>query len=393
MPKTLRFIPLQLFVSAVPAILLNATIPLLGAHMGLSTEIVGMLFAALRAGAIVGTLFISQLTDRYTSRMMAVACEISNLILMASILAVMFLKLPSLILLPLLALRGVTSSSLLVSRFSLIRKIDGGPLGTQTALLVNVVSQSAYGISGILFMTNLITKENAFLIVAIDGLTSIIGAVLFFLSSSEADLQKKIRFHVPLATVTLKNLRQHPWLTLSEAFIAVALGGTNILLVKYGASNFANFGGYGTSLLIYAIFYGLGGLWIMKQHQRLLRFRRTFDLPWVVMFAMVAILGALGNQGIVGVSLCYAGLFIAYAVAKAIMEAIWFQTSTPETAAAISSQKFFMIGIIGAISEFIFSFNNPNDFYLRMIFIFLSGAVIAVYSFNRVKTEAKIASK
>ena len=145
MSKTLRFIPLQLFVSAVPAILLNATIPLLVAHMGLSTEIVGMLFAALRGGAIVGTLFISQLTDRYTSRMMAVACEISNLILMASILAVMFLKLPSLFLVPLLGLRGVTSSSLLVSRFSLIRKIDGGPLGTQTALLVNVVSQSAYG--------------------------------------------------------------------------------------------------------------------------------------------------------------------------------------------------------------------------------------------------------
>lgn len=389
MSKNLKLIPLQLFISTVPAILLNATIPLLGAYLGMSTEMVGLLFACLRCGNIFGTLFISQLTDKFTSRFMAIACEISNLTLMMLILVVIFFHLPGLILIPLITLRGITSSSLLVSRFSLIRKIDGGPRGTQMALMVNVVSQSAYGISGILFMTNLITKDNAYLIVALDGVTSIFGAVLFFLSSSESDIRKNIRLQFPIATITLKNLRQYPWLTLSEVFIAIALGGTNILLVKYGESNFGGYGGYGTSLLIYALFYGLGGLWIMKRHQQLLRFRRTFDIPWVVMFGTVGGLGLLGNKGIVSVSLCFAGLFIAYAMAKAIMEAIWFQSSTPETAAAISSQKLFIIGLVSSLSEFAFGFNNPYDNLVRMIFIFLSGVVITIYFLGHSKVSIR----
>lgn len=167
--------------------------------------------------------------------------------------------------------------------------------------------------------------------------------------------------------------------------MACCMGGTNLMLVKYGSQFFSRTGGYGLTLLLYALLYGVGGIFLTRHiakykavsHSKFLLFS-----IWVPMSLFY-----LGNVSPILQVVCFSVMIASYAVVYSAFNIVWFEISSKEMALTISSVRSLVIGLIWAIGEYVYG-RIESDTILRAVFGVLS--FVAILGFLRMSSEAKM---
>ncbi len=360
---------LQAFISSTPSIVTVAIIPFIVKHLGLAYIWIGVIFFLLRVGLIsgrfIGPFFLKWLKPHY----LCAIFELKNFFLI-TIIWFYFDRIPSSLFAILWLLKGIIIGAISTLVFSWLRHLSDVSKTKRTLITVMAIIQSSYGVAGVIILTttpdiNLIKN-----ILLIDALSSCVGLVTFlnlrrFRAKDTGRGNAFSIFKFPFLN------RERVILLIVDILVAAGLGGANILLVKYGEMYFSTIGGYGTTLVVYAIaFLIVGFLFNIEQSDTDLIIRRLTMLCVPLMWAGLVVLAIASDKsllGIAGFSLVYLNLPIFFLR----IQAKWFTLSTPEEAAKIFAYRSLLVDVVSAVGEVVYG-SIKEDILIRITLLTLA---------------------
>ncbi len=344
-----RFIS-QAIVSATPGVLLTANLPLIASHIGLTLASIGAFYFWYRLGFILSSVLGAPITNRASNRIVAASSEALNVLLSALIVLAYFFELGSL-LSPVLCFKGLLGGLILIVRFHWLKEMEKDSESSKSVLVItNLISQISYGLAGVFLIFSIFNPDNVYWLAILDAATSAVGALLFL--SIPAKLKPPDR-STQFFSFSVLVSGERRWLFLAEFFLACALGGTNLLLVEYGQKYFAGYGGYGLTLTLYALLYGVGGIYlantVKKKSQSASRYLMALPvLP-------IALLALGQSESIYVLIFAFSLLFVAYALIRSAIDVTWFEVSNQSNSALIMASRQLLIGLVWALGEYVYA--------------------------------------
>lgn len=375
---------LQAFISACPAVLIIALCPSFLLYFQGGEGLVGEAFFLVRLGIILGGLFApyALLTVRphILSGLSELLCSCVCIFVFYSFhfglvnLFIFFLFIR-------FALSGVIG----VSRFTWLKSIDERYRPQEIFIFSLALIQSTYAVAGILYLFDIFTKQFLGYIIWADAITSMFGAYLFF---SLKEISPKINTQKVKLIKNYFNSYSRVLLIAADIFLAVAISGTNYLLVEYGEKYFGRMGGYGLTLIIYAFFYFIGGqlmtsklIFLQKHNQLIMRFASIGVVLGFLMFA-------LKYHSTLILIIAFSLVFISYPIALLAFEKKWFQILEKHESASAYSYRLLILSSIWAFGELMFSSIIENDNLIRLSFALLSFLLFQLF-YKEEKVESR----
>lgn len=369
---------LQAFISSCPAILIVAFFPTFLKNFDNGTSVLGISFFLIRLGFIVGGFFVPFLLNHKKPHVISGMCELLCFILSLIILLAYKQQLTN-IFISLIFFRFTLNGIINVTRFSWLKNLEVKHRPREIYLFTVALMQSTYAVAGLFYLFGTFNQNVLEIIIFCDSVTSLIGAILFFNLDAISSNVKSVP--VKLFQNHFKEKRRFT-LLLADMLLAFSLSGTNYLLVEYGENYFSKFGGYGTTLLIYAGFYFLGGQAMTTNYALIKRF--NFQIMKYSSFGIViGFLLFLFSKSNIILVIGFALIFISYPIALLSFEKSWFDLLDKENASAVYAYRYLIISLIWAIGEIIFSSLINNDNQVRLLFSIVSSTVFIHYCKNQ----------
>jgi hypothetical protein len=351
----------QALISSLPAVIVLAFVPQIIAALNLSTELLGITFLLYRLGAIAGGLISPVALRLRAPHVISTFCELCGFIASGLLLLGYLGKIAGLLLLALGA-KGILSGLLAGVRFSWLRNLPDVRLAGRSRVMITSCLQATYGIGGVLLMLTA-SKSLFTAAILVDGLTCLVGAFLFWqLRSLQISRINDAKKPFDWRLKTMKTQPSLYILLISDILMAVAMGGTNMLVVKYSNYYLVRQGGYPTGLILYSIAFLTANVLYQK-----LKNERDFEKlshfsPWILgaSFLLFYILNKSNSIGFV----LFSVILFAYPIYLTYVESAWFATSDPQEVAKVYAVRYLIISIIWAFGELFYAALD-QDFLVR----------------------------
>lgn len=370
---------LQVIISNIPSSIVLGLIPVLSQHMGMSLVDIGIFFLLVRSGSVIGSFFAPRLLSKWAPHVIGAVAEYINCILSLIILLAVFFDIENL-LIATGVFKGWVSGTTGVLRFSWLRRLPDFKYNSQLNLITLAVAQGGYAVIGLLlfFSPPEMLAKTLFLI---DAATSVLGAQFFW------SMKKYGVKALPQICATLVNTLRISMTTqakrimfISSMFLYAAMGGGNILLVKYGEQLFGAKHGYAVALTLYGMFFFLGGQtirWMKSNKEGVILNMKLIFFSLLTMFFSVLLLPSVTVYFLQVV--LFSLLFFFYIVAFLQMQSEWFRLSTPENSSQMGAAQSLSSQSLFAVGEWGYSF-MVSDYFLRAFFLCLSSGIMFFYA-------------
>ncbi len=369
---------LQVIISSMPSVLVTGLMPVLSQPLGLSLAGLGLIFLLLRSGNIFGSLLAPRILEKLAPHKLGTSAElincVSSLLILFSTSATHFAWLFIVCGL----IKGMLAGTVNVLRFSWLRRLPDFQTTSHLTLIANALYQSAYAIVGVLLLIGA-SLTIAKMVLVVDVLTSLFGAYLFWrlkkYGITALNSATKLHWNVFALLVATPARRI---LLLTDIFICCAMGGTNIMLVKYGMEFFGVHHGYAIALILYGVFYFVGGKLIqIKNHGKAVSFNKN-----LIMLALIIMILALFLMPVIKIAslqmILFAVVFLCYPIVILQINNEWFKLSAPHEAAQISAAETIYSQCIWGIGELGYSL-LLHDNMLRAIFLTIGLLAVVFY--------------
>lgn len=352
-PKSVLFnrFTVQVAVSTVAVVLVQGNLPYLLQRAGLSAALLGTLYFLSRLGAILGGMAGPWVLRRYSPHAASAAAEALNLAC-CLILYGAVLHSNAFLVAAAIAVRGLSTGFIPNVRVTWLKALPDQEISRRVLIITRVIVQSSYGLIGALLLLG-VAQPLALALVLLDAATSAF-AIPLFLSMRDFGVEavaKPASAGTALgALFTRKNLP----LLVGDLSLAIAMGGTNIFLVRAGDGLFRFSGGYGLSLVVYAAAYLLGGF-LVQAHGGLLKNILKISeplAPWTLL-ACLAILSWAGLSTAWHAAAFFI-LFLAYPVFLLTLETTWFRVTSQADIGLIFASRQMLISLIWAVGEILY---------------------------------------
>ncbi|APJ03375.1 hypothetical protein [Silvanigrella aquatica] len=369
---------LQVLVSTVPATVTSGFFPVLGTAVAASLLQVGIFFFLMRMGTVIGSICAPRLHESYMPHKIGVGAEVANFLVAIAILFAIFLQ-SSLLLFSCAFFKGLANGSISILRFSWLKQLPNFQKSSHLNLITNSLAQGAYVFVGILlFISNSLIMAQ--IVVIVDAMGSLFGAWLFWsLRNQSITMKYEQSTSLKSRFVTLTKTPQRRVILLTDILVCCAMGGANIMLLKYGNMFFGENNGYAIALVVYGLFFFLGGKLIqLKNKGKVVK----LSLPVVItsMLIMVVSLSLLPfAEHLYLKILLLSGTFFCYPMICLQIQSEWFKICDAEEASVISSSQMIYCQIVFGFFEFIYSILN-NDNFVRALFLQIACVVMLVYT-------------
>lgn len=374
----LNYFVFNTILSNVPSILVIVLIPYLFADSFNPLFISGIVFTAYRLGNITGTYLGPSIAKYATPNKLAVVFEIFNFIT-AFAFAICIYK--SIYSAPLFAFlyyqKGAIAGMHANTRFQWLKAISlQAPSASKISVYTGGIVQAAFGVGGaLLFFTKHVSQDFFLLIFSLDLITSIISAVIFYtLTAGELpSIEKKETFNLfkILKEPKIRNF------AVADFFIALAVAGTNILILRFGNEMFVGKDGYPLSLIIYSTSFLIGSYIVNETRLKNIKLHNQ------VLFFSISSLGIAFLSGGMKI-ISFFIFFLIYPLLLLGLEKSWFENLDAKIAGKAYSQRVIFLSFIWALGEVVYA-NINNDFEVRSIFLFI-GTVLLFLLRNKNKS-------
>ena len=373
----------QALISSVPSVLVLSAIPLINGRLKFSVVSLGTIFLLSRIGAIIGgalTPYLIQKENR--PHVLCATSEVLNLVC-SSVILLSIYRAYSLLFTFMMLLKGLATGVLGNIRFSWLRQFKDIDHSNRILLVITTLVQSAYGLGGVI----LIFKPDASIVedlVILDILSSVIGFIIFLgmssLKTRIINSQPQLNlFRIPFRNNSRRNL------FIIDILVAMGMGGTNILLVKYGDQFFKAWGGYGISLLLYSVFYSIGGSLLHSQQRNITTIAAILKNNSLYILLMGFVLMLLSDLSKYFAILGFSVIFFIYPIVLLHIQMKWFELSSPENASQVFAYRTFFVSVMWAVGELFYSTSNTqSDILCRFLFL-----ILAAFVFLKYKTSSK----
>lgn len=366
--KNYRLFYFQSFISSAPTVLLISLVPYLLNHVfrsDVSLVQVGTLFLLLRLSMIIGSNLAHYLMKKFSFHGLCTALEgahsIALCVLLYSIMNNSIILFYGSIFVRFIGL-GVLNNI----RFSWLKHLDEFENKSKIYIFSKVFIQFSYLIAGLTLIFFKMSTQLLYITVALDIMTSIIGSVLFHklgsLSASKYAATDTSSFNFRFT-----NLKPHVLsLFITDALFAMSMGGINTFIYKNGETYFADIGGYGLVLVLYAIFYLVAGNIITNiKNYHLIKNLSVVGLG----------LSFLAVNFIESYYLCliiFSFIFLCYTTFNLNLEKIWFNTVDKTNASMLFAKRVLLISLINAAGEYAYTLIPNTELQTRSVFAILT---------------------
>lgn len=338
---------LQVAISTVAVVLVAGNIPLLAERAGIAAAHVGLLFFLTRLGAITGAQAGPLALRRWAPHAVSAGAEGVNALFCLALYASVVYSRP-IFLFPLIFLKGIIAGLLPNVRVAWLKSLPAPEIGRRVMVISQVIVQSAYGLIGLLLILG-VAQKIVLGLVLIDAATSLV-AIPIFLSLRDLEIGPLAKAPDSIAARFIFARPNRPILA-ADLTLAVAMGGTNIFLVRTGEGLFKDIGGYGFALMVYAAAYLLGGTLIQAHKGAMfgLRKRAETAAPWVLL-SCLSLLSTANVLPSLRVAAFFI-LFIAYPVFLLGLETRWYEKTSQSNIGRTFATRTLLISFIWAVGE------------------------------------------
>lgn len=335
---------------------------------------IGISFMALRIGSIVGGYALSYLSFKFENRKICALVEFFNFVISIFLIGSLKFKSP-LITCLLLFIRGFNQGIFTIARYGWIKQFESHS-ASRVIILIKNLTQASYGVAGIMVYLINLGMMTPFDLLLVDAITSLLG-FFFFLTFVES---QQINLYSNYIIDRKWSLTKFQFKLIGLDFIlAVAMGGTNSQLVRYGERYFSNLGGYGLTLGLYSIAYLVTGFLRRKSNVQCENLNRFLLNSLLIIFGFVAIWQVPILWIKVFGFLC---VFWSYAEFGIDLEVLWYRHTTTEDVSTTMSHRSAVIGTVLAIFEPVYS-QASNDIALRLLAIIIFVFLIYAFIYNK----------
>jgi hypothetical protein len=368
---------LQIIISSLPSVLVVASLPIIGTSLGMTIAQVGFLFLLARLGAIAGSQIAPYLAERWDVRKISVVCELISLLLASVLYCAAIAQKPSMFFW-ILPFKAVCTGLLVNVRGAWLKSLSPGVTGQRIFVILNALTQVFYGVSAVVLLCHFdpstITK-----LILLDAFSSLVGALIFYQMPS-----------VPKYTASIKNIFSHGvgflidgpkrWILLTDCVLAVAMGGTNILLVTLGPHIFGKTDGYAFSLLIYGLAYLVAGFLtqgrLLSPQGSVGKFLSVAPIIQIVSFC-VLFLSSPSHP--VALAVAFFVFFTCYPLSLLHLDSLWFKTVKREESSQLFALRMLIVGLIWAVGEPAYAaLTISTAIVLRLVFLSLAAICLLV---------------
>ncbi|WP_186645664.1 MFS transporter [Fluviispira vulneris] len=377
---------LQVIISNVPSVLTSGFFPILGSSFGAAIVNIGLFFFLLRIGNVIGSLISPKIANKYEPHKIGTVSEVLFAITTFLILyAVIFKSVEIFIFCSLF--KGIIGGVLSILRFSWLKQFPDFQKSSRINLLANVLIQGSYCLVG-LFLLISNTLQMAICVLLLDGLGSIFGAFIFW--KMKKYYHKKINSDGKNYFKIIKSLvhTQSRKLLLSiDILICAGLGGTNIMIFSYGEKLFGKEAGYAIALIIYGLFYFLGGKIVELKSKGKPISLNTHVISMALLVIILSLIFLPNSSSTALKITLFSLIFFSFPLINLQVQSEWFKICHKNEAAGISSAEMIYSQVISAAFEIIYSILRYENIY-RAVFLTTALFLIAFYSISR-KTDEK----
>ncbi|MGB0452632.1 MAG: hypothetical protein ACPGJV_02875 [Bacteriovoracaceae bacterium] len=372
---------LQVIISTLPNSIIVVFIPLFLEHLGIQGVYLGLAFTSVRLLSILGGLSTPYFLRRFPPSSVSFGAEVLNFGLIVVAILALHNTFGALFFIAII-LKGSSIGLINTTRFYWLKNLEDKTLSKRIFIAVNSIYQSTYGLAGVLYLYLSECENILYYLLYIDAFSSLLGAFLFYSLRSfnvrEQEVNSSVSkffeiFRFPFA-----------YLTLMDFTFALAMGGINVLLVKYGSVYLENFGGYGGALLIYGIFYFLGGVFINKNKNDQF-YDRLFRSPYISLGLLLGFsLLAIGSDRVFFSILGLVLIFFLGPVYSLVIQSKWLDLSPGAEASQYFASRTFLVQVVMAVGESLYAALS-KDIYIRIL-------LVVIFFLLNVFVSKKIAS-
>ena len=341
----------QVAVSTVAVVLVQGNLPYLLQRAGLSAALLGTLYFLARLGAILGGMAGPWMLRRSTPHAASAAAEALNLAC-CLILYWAVLHSNAFLMAAAIAMRGLSTGFIPNVRVTWLKALPDQEISRRVLIITRVIVQSSYGLIGVLLLLG-VAQPLALALVLVDAATSAL-AIPLFLSMRDFGVEAIAKPAAGKTALGALFTRKNLPLLIGDLSLAIAMGGTNIFLVRAGEGLFRSSGGYGFSLVVYAAAFLLGGF-IVQARGGLLQIilKRSEPLaPWMLM-ACLAILSWTGLPTAWHAAAFFI-MFLAYPVFLLTLETTWFRVTSQTDIGPIFANRQMLVSLVLAVGEILY---------------------------------------
>ncbi|MCB0390726.1 MAG: hypothetical protein KDD58_05535 [Bdellovibrionales bacterium] len=360
---------LQSIVSVAPAIFVIPLMPIYFSTLQSSFISIGILFFIIRFSGIIGSLFSGLFREIIDSKRLCILGELFSFVACVGLLLSLKISSPIVFIISIFV-RYFFLSLIMVVRVQWLKELPHSEVIEKTFMVTNIIFQAGFGLTGLVLIF-FSMSDIAYLALYMDAGSSLVGATLFYfgkrveLENSLDQLKisfiekAKALFHgVPLKLMMI------------EVFIASGIAGTNVLLVQFGKNHLAQWGGYSLSLILYSLFYVLGGLVIsrgLKKDKSSLVYKAVIFSTLGLFVSLLLTIFKITSLQLVG----FSALFFCYAFFMIGIQQLWFIHLPKASATALFGIRSTIIGSIWALGEIIYD-GMKLELEVRTIFFLLA---------------------
>lgn len=378
---------IQVIISNVPTVLTNGFIPILGSSFGTGLVSLGVFFFLMRLGNVVGSIIAPFLQSRYLPHKIGIVSELLFFVTTSLILFSVIIKSIELFILCAF-FKGIIGGSISILRFSWLKQFPNFKQSSHLNLLANVLIQSSYCLVGV-FLFIAPSLETAKIILLLDAIGSLFGAFIFWkMKSLSSKPNSMLKNNYKQMITSLISTPTRRIILFTDILVCCGLGGTNILLFKYGDEFFGKQYGYAITLILYGLFYFIGGKIIEiknKNNEIKLSEYSVISSLLVIIFSLIII---ASTDILVIKTISFSLIFLFYPLINLQIYSEWFRLAKPQEAAGISSAEVIYSQIILGIFEIIYA-NIKYDNTIRVIFLTIAIIFMLFYSIVKKNDSVK----
>ncbi|HAZ08515.1 MAG TPA: hypothetical protein DCZ01_08360 [Elusimicrobia bacterium] len=352
-PKSVLFnrFTVQVAVSTVAVVLVQGNLPYLLQRAGLSAALLGTLYFLSRLGAIIGGMAGPWVLRRSSPHAASAAAEALNLTC-CLVLYGAVLHSNAFLVAAAIAVRGLSTGFIPNVRVAWLKALPDQEIGRRVLIITRVIIQSSYGLIGVLLLLG-VAQPLALALVLLDAATSAF-AIPLFMSMRDFGVEVVAKPSADVMAFGFLFTRKNLPLLVGDLSLAVAMGGTNIFLVRAGDGLFRSAGGYGLSLVVYATAFLLGGFLVQARGGLLgMILRRSEPLaPWT-MLTCLAILSWAGLATAWHAAAFFI-MFLAYPIFLLTLETIWFRVTSQANIGPTFANRQMLTSLILAVGEVLY---------------------------------------
>jgi predicted MFS family arabinose efflux permease len=367
---------MQIAVSSIPAVQVISMLPILFKYMELEIHIVGAIFFCCRFAILLGS---------YSGGVFLRRVKVARIMLSAELInaAVLFLLMISIgykslsIIVVTLFLRCYLTGVINNARNSWLKVSKEQSHAEDVSVFSSIIVQISYVFGGLIYIFANQNIDVFKYVLVFDIITSLLGAIIIFNISSlnqKVEVLKNgilgLNFKESISFLTQRKFLK---LGLVSFCLSVAVGGTDILCIKYGEKIFGEKIGFGVANIFYSVCFYLGYKITSKLRDNFTKVNLLTSFLLILGFILLGVSSSFSFM-IFGVIL----VFTLYGVLYVSQDRLWYRAIDEKTATSGFAYKDFTMHLTVALGELVYGYFIYSEVYIRLTFSILLFFVLSI---------------